>query len=94
MTTKYMRKDAEIEAIVWNTANIRAMRLFVGPRAKLRILEDDSLEIVFAHQTLLVPSGYYVFRTMTKHRKYSVLSMDEFDEIYDKMYPLIVKEKC
>ena len=86
-----MRKDAEVQAIVWNTANIKQIRKFVGSKVKLEVLNDDSLHIWNDFRDLTIPSGHYLIRTTERKPRYSVMSLDEFDETYDKMYELIVK---
>ena len=87
----YMRKDGEVQAIVWNTANIKQIRKFVGSKVKLEVLDDESLRIWNVYRDITVPAGYYLIRTTQRIPKYSVMSMDDFDETYDKMYEMIVK---
>lgn len=90
MSAKYMRKDSEVEAIVWNTANYRQMRKFLGSKVSMKILDNGTLHIWNKYRDLKVPSGYYLIKSTCRNRHYSVLSMDEFEEIYEKMYAEII----
>lgn len=91
--TKYMRRDSEINAVVWNTANLDQIRKFVGTRINIEVLEGDILHVWNnSYRNVQVPPGHYLIRHQKRTSNYEVMGMEEFDEIYEKMYGLILED--